>query len=163
MLNLEFRTDNGEGHSPECRAGVGFGSHAAMDLPTLNARSKPRDLCDRTFLFACGIVALCLRLSQQPGACRQIAGQLLRAGTPVGANAEEAKAAYSRREFACKNNIVLREARESRYWLRLIEFNTLMPAETIEPLLHEAGELIAIYTATVKRSKLPLSKGTPTF
>jgi two-component system nitrogen regulation response regulator NtrX len=74
---------------------------------------KPRDLCERTFLFSRDIVAFCLALSQRSGAYRQIAGQLLRAGTSVGANAEEAKAAYTRREFACKNSLVLREARES--------------------------------------------------
>jgi four helix bundle protein len=64
------------------------------------ATKKPRDLCQRTFLFSCDIVAFCLVLSRQPGAHRQIAGQLLRAGTSVGANAEEAKAAFGRRDFA---------------------------------------------------------------
>ena len=117
---------------------------------------KPRDLCERTFLFACNVVAFCLVLSRRPGAYRQIAGQLLRAGTSVGANAEEAKAAYSRREFACKNSIVLREAREARFWLRVIAANKLAAAERIEPLLAEANELVGIYTATVQRAKRPL-------
>jgi len=118
--------------------------------------SKPRDLCDRTFLFACDIVAFCLALSQRPGAHRQIAGQLLRAGTSVGANAEEARAAYSRREFACKNSVVLREARESRFWLRLIAATRLVPTPSVEPLLAEVNELVGIYTATVKKAKQPL-------
>jgi four helix bundle protein len=47
-----------------------------------------------------------------------MAGQLLRAGTSVGANAEEAKAAYSRRDFASKTALVLREAREPLSELR---------------------------------------------
>jgi four helix bundle protein len=119
---------------------------------------KPRDLCERTFLFACEITAFCLVLSRQAGASRQIAGQLLRSGTSVGANAEEAKAAYTRREFACKNCIVLREAREARFWLRLIDANKLSPGETLEPLLREANELVGIYTATVKRARMPVSK-----
>ena len=97
-------------------------------------------------------------LSRQAGAHRQIAGQLLRAGTSVGANAEEAKAAYTRREFACKNSIVLKEAREARFWLRLIAANKLSTTEAIEPLLCEANELVGIYTATVRRARLPLSK-----
>jgi four helix bundle protein len=75
----------------------------------------------------------------------------------VGANTEEAKAAYSRREFACKNNLVLREAREARFWLRLIAANRLAARETLEPLLIEANELVGIYTATVRRAKLPRS------
>ena len=48
--------------------------------------------------FARDIVGLCRTLSHQPGVCRQIAGQLLRAGTSVGANAEEAKGAHTRRD-----------------------------------------------------------------
>lgn len=118
---------------------------------------KPRDLCDGTFLFATDIVAFCLALSQQPGARRQIAGQLLRAATSVGANAEEAKAAYSRREFVFKNAIVLREARESRYRLRLIAVTGLAPIESVAPLLAEAEELVEIFTATVKKARLPVA------
>jgi four helix bundle protein len=119
---------------------------------------KPRDLCDRTFLFACDIVAFCLALSQRPGAHRQIAGQLLRAGTSVGANAEEAKAAYTRREFAFKNAIVLREARESRYWIRLIAATGLASQESVASLLSEAEELVGIFTATVRKARTPLAE-----
>jgi four helix bundle protein len=95
------------------------------------------------------------------GVPRQIAGQLLRAGTSVGANAEEAKAAYSRREFACKNNIVLREARESKFWLRVIAANDLASKESTDPLLAEANELVGIYTATVRRAKAPPRRRDP--
>ena len=118
--------------------------------------TKPRDLCQRTFLFASDVVAFCLVLARYPGAHRQIAYQLLHAGTSVGANAEEAKSAYTRREFAFKNGIVLREARESRFWLRIIAANKLAPVEALEPILTEANELVGIFTATVRRAKLPL-------
>lgn len=77
----------------------------------------------------------------------------------MGANAEEAKAAYSRREFACKNSIVLREARETLYWLRLIAAHELAPRSVVDPLLTEANELVAIYTATVRKAKKPLEVG----
>jgi four helix bundle protein len=116
---------------------------------------KPRDLRERTFIFACDIVAFCVRLSQTPGAQRQISGQLLRAGTSVGANAEEAKASFGRRDFAYRNAVVLREARESRFWLRLIAATKLSDIKTVEPLLAEANELVGIYTATVKKAKEP--------
>jgi len=116
---------------------------------------KPRDLCERTFLFACAIVGLCRALSREPGVSRQLAGQLLRSGTSVGANAEEAKAAYTRREFACKNSIVLRESREALYWLRLIAAHSLVQPSSIDPLLKEANELVAIYTVTVRKARLP--------
>ena len=117
--------------------------------------NKPRDLCERTFLFACDIVRFCRDLSKEPGAARQISWQLLAAGTSIGANTEEAKGAYSRREFAAKNGIVLRECRESLFWLRVILATQLAPAARVEPLRQEANELVSIFTATVRRARLP--------
>jgi len=118
---------------------------------------KPRDLCERTFLFACDIVRFCRELANEPGAPRQIASQLLDAGTSIGANTEEARGAYSRREFASKNSIVLRECRETRFWLKVILATGLASSETVTPLLAEANELVGIFTATVRRSRLPLA------
>ena len=120
--------------------------------------AKPRDLCQRTFLFGCEIVRLCRAISKEPGVPRQMAYQLLRAGTSVGANAEEAKSAYSRRDFASKTALVLREARESSYWLRLLEATQLAPSDALQPLLAEANELVAIYTVAARRAKQPLSE-----
>ncbi len=114
---------------------------------------KPRDLCARTFLFASDIVGLCRKLSRESGVSRQVASQLLRSGTSVGANTEEAKAAYSRRDFACRNSIVLRESREAHYWLRLIAANNLADRALLEPLLAEANELVAIFTTTVRKAR----------
>jgi four helix bundle protein len=93
-------------------------------------------------------------LAKEPGAPRQIAWQLLDAGTSIGANTEEAKGAYSRRDFAAKNGIVLRECRETHFWLRLILATNLAPPERVQPLLQEADELVAIFTATVRRARL---------
>src|SRR5450631_1127507 len=121
---------------------------------------KPRDLCERTFLFACDIVSFCRTLSKEQGAPRQISGQLLRAGTSVGANAEEAKAAYTRSEFAFKNSIVLRECRESRYWLKVIAATKLAPPEAVAALTQEANELVGIFTATVRKAKQPVKAKT---
>jgi len=105
-----------------------------------------RDLADRTFTFACAIVKFCLKLSAQPGVARQIAWQLADAGTSIAANYEEAKAAYSRREFRAKTSIVLKEARES---LRLIAANGLARPDELERLLKESNELVAIFTASM--------------
>lgn len=99
----------------------------------------PRDLSERTFRFACNIVPLCRKLSAEPGVVRQIAWQLAGAGTSVAANYEEAKGAYSRREFAAKNSIVLKEARESRMWLRLILECKLASETEARPLYDEAN------------------------
>src|SRR5262245_7229360 len=117
------------------------------------SKDKPRDLRERTFLFACDIVAFCAPLSRSPGIPRQVSSQLLRSGTSVGANAEEAKAAFGRGDFAYRNSVVLREARESRFWLRLIVACHLADRKAVDPLLTEASELIGIYTATVVKAR----------
>lgn len=109
-----------------------------------------RDLADRTFKFACAIVKFCLKLSAEPGVARRIAWQLADAGTSIAANYEEAKAAYSRRDFTAKTSIVLKEARESRLWLRVIAANSLARPEEVGPLLNESNELVAIFTASMK-------------
>ena len=109
-----------------------------------------RDLADRTFKFACAIVKFCLKLSAQPGVGRRIAWQLTNAGTSIAANYEEAKAAYSRRDFMAKTSIVLKEARESRLWLRVIAANGLARPGELDPLLKESNELVAIFTASMK-------------
>jgi len=99
-------------------------------------------------------VKFCLKLSAQPGVKRQIAWQLADAGTSIAANYEEAKAAYSRRDFRAKTSIVLKEARESRLWLRVTAANGLARREELDSLLKESNELVAIFTASMKTLRL---------
>jgi four helix bundle protein len=110
------------------------------------------DIRERTFQFACDVVNFCRKLSADPS-CRHVANQLLDAGTSVGANAAEAKSAYSRKEFALKNSIALKEARESTFWLRLIKECGLLRDAEADRLLKEAGELTGILTATVRSTR----------
>jgi four helix bundle protein len=129
-----------------------FGKAGRKFANTLNmANNPPFDLAERTFRFACAIVRFCRKLALEPGVSRHIAWQLADAGTSIAANYEEAKAAYSRRDFTAKSSIVLKEARESRMWLRLIEAEHLAPLDEVRPLLNEANELVAIFTTSVKR------------
>jgi four helix bundle protein len=62
-------------------------------------------------------------------------------------------AAYSRREFAVKNSIALKEAREVRYWLRLIAACGLADERAVRPLLAESNELVFILTAVVRTAR----------
>jgi len=117
--------------------------------------TKPRDLGERTFQFACNAVQFCRKLSAEPGVVRQIAWQLADAGTSIAANYEEAKSAYSRREFVFKNCIVLKEARESRLWLRIILTCELAVDEEVRPLFDEANELVGIFTTGVRTLRGP--------
>jgi four helix bundle protein len=85
-------------------------------------KSNPKiaDIRERAFAFAVRIVKLCKFLEKNSNVGGNLIGQLLDAGTSVGANLEEAKAAQSTADFIHKNAISLKEARESIYWLRLI-------------------------------------------
>ncbi len=116
---------------------------------------------ERTFEFGVAITRFCddyddFRLIAR----RNALGQLVRAGTSVGANVEEAQGAHSRADFLSKMTIALKEARESRYWLRLILKSRLVdafvarsreqPKERTEQLLQEADELRNILGASVR-------------
>jgi len=77
---------------------------------------------------------------------RAIRGQLVRAGTSVGANYRASCRSRSRAEFIAKIGVVIEEADESAYWLELIIDGGLMSAVRVTPLLDEAGELTKIMT-----------------
>ena len=91
--------------------------------------------------------------------------QVLRSGTSIGANLEEAKCAQSRRDLISRFHVALKEARETRYWLRLLVATSLVPANVLAGVLDEANQLVAILTASVKRLKAspPSETELPTF
>lgn len=126
------------------------GAGSTLAFVAAMPQTRPTDLAERTFLFACAIVRFCRALSREPGVVRQIAWQLADAGTSVAANYEEARAAYSRREFAAKNGIVLKEAREARLWLRVVLECELAEATVARSLFDEANQLVGIFTAGLK-------------
>jgi len=111
------------------------------------------DLPERTFNFARRIVHLCQMLDQTPGVSRTLANQLLRSGTSIGANVEEAQAGQSRPDFINKLFIACKEARETHYWLRLVAATELIPEPRLTELLDEANQLIAILTTVIRRTK----------
>ncbi len=112
-----------------------------------------RDLPERTFEFAKRIVDLCRFLDQTPGVSRTLAGQLLRSGTSIGANVEEAQAGQSRADFTAKLYIACKEARETHYWIRLLTASGIALPEQLAGLDNEANELVAILTSIVKKAR----------
>lgn len=115
-----------------------------------------RDLPRRTFEFSKGVVQLCLVLDEQPGVSRTLARQLLRSGTSIGANVEEAQASRSEADFTNKISIACKEARETRYWLRLLEESDLAKQKQLVALEKECNELIAILTTIVRKMRRKL-------
>ena len=85
---------------------------------------------------------------------QHIGNQLMRAVTSPGANYEEACGAESRRDFCHKMGIVLKELKESRYWLRLAQGVPLIkPLSRFDPLLDEVEQLIAIFAKSINTAR----------
>ncbi len=99
------------------------------------------------------IVHLCQFLDEQPGVARTLSRQLLRSGTSIGANVEESQSAQSTADFVHKLEISLKEAKETRYWIRLLIASSVVPESRLLPLLGEANELIKILAAIVVKTK----------
>jgi four helix bundle protein len=79
-----------------------------------------------------------------------ISKQLLRSGTSIGANIEEATAGQSRKDFASKMAISSKEARETYYWLRLLRDSNMVGELDFSKLVNDCEEIIRILTAIVK-------------
>lgn len=101
----------------------------------------------KSFAFALQIIALYKNLQEQREFV--ISRQLLRSGTSIGANVEEATAAQSRADFLSKMSIASKEARETRYWLLLLHESQLTSVDITTALI-DIEEIIRILTSIVK-------------
>ena len=108
-----------------------------------------RKIDERTFDFALKIVALYKSLLGTKEFV--LSKQVLRSGTSIGANVQEAQAAQSRADFISKMAIASKEARETDYWLRLLDASGYMENyDDKECLLAEISSIINIITKIVK-------------
>jgi len=120
---------------------------------TENSHSKPYDLEERTFAFAAAVRSLVKRLPRTL-ANTEDGKQLIRSSGSVGANYIEANESLSKKDFVMRVKICRKEAKESRYWLELI--NITGPPELeddLRCLMKEATELTSIFGAIVQKSK----------
>jgi four helix bundle protein len=104
---------------------------------------KENLLLEKTFAFAIRIVETYRSLVDDR---REyvLAKQLLRSGTSIGANAEEAVGAQSRPDFISKLSIAYKEARETNYWLRLLLATGYLDVATANSLVADCDELLRI-------------------
>ena len=114
--------------------------------------SKSQELRDRTKKFAIAVVKFCETLPNSMAA-RRIGQQLLDSATSVGANYRAACRAYTHPLFVSKIAIVAEEADESEFWLELIVETDLARLEAAAALIREAGELTAIFTASLRTAR----------
>jgi len=117
------------------------------------AQQSPKDIQKRTFDFAIRVVKLVDRLSRTLAAV-EIGRQVLRSGTSVGANVQEADAAESKKDFVHKMGIARKEAQETRYWLAIIRTAILPNDAEVELLWKESDELARILYTIIKHAHL---------
>ncbi len=82
-----------------------------------------------------------------------ISKQLLRSGTSIGANIEEAIGAQSKKDFVAKMNISYKEARETHYWIRLLHDTEILTLKEKESIIYDCEELIKILVKILKTGK----------
>ena len=79
--------------------------------------------------------------------------QLIRSGTSIGANVEEAIGGQSKKDFIAKISIAYKEARETKYWLRLLEATNILDEREAKELLNDTEELCKILSSILVSSK----------
>ena len=107
----------------------------------------------KSYQFALDIIKIAQVLKKETHF--EISSQLLRSGTSIGANVEEAIGAQSRRDFIAKLSISYKEARETHYWLRLIKDVGFLRADTALIMITKCEEILKIIGSIQKtvRSK----------
>ncbi len=111
-----------------------------------------KDLSERLLDFAASSIKLTVKL-KRTAVGRYMANQLMRAASSSGANYEEACGAESKADFIHKMQLVLKELRESLYWLKLVERTGLISGEVLTALVNEANELTKIIAKSVITAK----------
>ena len=111
---------------------------------------------DKSYAFALRIVNLNKLLIEQNKEYT-LGKQILRSGTSIGANIEEAIGDQSRNDFKAKLSISYKEARETKYWLRLLRDSKLLNSDLAASLLQDCEELLKIIDSILKTLKNPHS------
>lgn len=111
---------------------------------------KENVIQSKSFDFALGIIKLYKNFIEKKEFV--ISKQLLRSGTSIGANIEEALAGFSKKDFLYKMSLSSKEARETRYWLRLLKQSQLTNID-LDSYLHDIDQIINILTSIVKTTQ----------
>ncbi len=124
-----------------------------------------KDIVRRTYKFSLRILYLVQKLPKNT-LTNKIIDQLIKAGTSIGSNTEEASAGFSKNDFTYKMSIASKEARESNYWLRLLRDSGLIKDNSfmkeILDAIDESSQIKRILTSVVKTSQERLkSKNKP--
>ena len=123
-----------------------------MKTQILNpSKGKVFDIRERTFYFSKRILEIAERIPNNH-VCNILCKQLIRSGTSIGANVEEGDGTTTKRDFMNKMNIARKEAKETKYWLRLIS-GKFMNKDILEKDIIEVQEIINILSTIIKNTK----------
>ena len=114
--------------------------------------SSKNIVLDKRYLFALRIVKLSVYLRKEKREYH-LSGQIVRSGTSIGANVEEATGGSSRRDFKAKLDIAYKEARETRYWIRLLKDSDMLDSRLSNSLIKDCEELLKLLTAILNTLK----------
>lgn len=126
-----------------------------MTNKSSNDKSKKYDIKDRALEFAAS-VAKCVNSFPKGIAAIEYGRQLIRSSSSIGANIEEADGTLSKKDFINKMAIGRREARESRYWLRLIKKAEIIydyNNNELDALAKEAEEIMLILSSIINKTQ----------
>ena len=107
---------------------------------------------EKSYAFAVRIVKACRHLVEEKKEY-VLSKQLLRSGTSIGANVEEAIGGQSAKDFFAKLSISYKESRETHYWIRLLTDTEYLTPNQSESLLQDADELLKIIGSIIKTLK----------
>ncbi|MBR5841026.1 MAG: four helix bundle protein [Bacteroidaceae bacterium] len=113
---------------------------------------KDNVIIDKTLEFSIRIVNLYKYLCKEQSEF-VLSKQLLRSGTSIGANVREAEHAQSKADFLNKNNIALKEANETCYWLELLHRTEYITTTMYDSIFADCEEILKILISIVKTSK----------
>lgn len=103
---------------------------------------KKNVIKEKSYQFALQILQTSQKLNEEKQFV--LARQLLKSGTSIGANVEEAIGGQSKKDFRAKLFIAYKEARETHYWLRILRDGNLLSAEKADPLINNCHEIKSI-------------------
>jgi four helix bundle protein len=112
---------------------------------------------EKSYLFSLRIVKLYLHLQKEKKEYH-LSAQIVKSGTSVGANIEEAIGASSKKDFIAKLDIAHKESRETRFWLKLLRDSSFIETKPANSLIGDCEELIKLLTTILKSSKASIHK-----
>jgi four helix bundle protein len=116
-------------------------------------------ICERAFEFAVRVLKLCNQLLERGPVARHLAYQLMKCGTSIGSNAEEAQEGQTKPDYIAKLSISRKESRETRYWLRLAIRMQVVTLNEVKWEMDEVDQLRSMIISAIKTAQASSSRG----